>query len=72
MEILIPPNIPQPRGLGFVMIATVDADHAEDKVTRRSRTGFLVYLNSALIFWFYKKQTSCESITFGSEFTAMK
>ena len=54
------------------MSAKVDADHAADTVTRRSRTGFLVYLNSALIFWFSKKQNSCESSTFGSEFTAMK
>ena len=69
---VLPPNMPQPRGLGFVMRAKVDADHAGDTVTRRSRTGFLVYLNSALIFWFSKKQTSCESSTFGSEFTAMK
>ena len=64
--------MPQPRGLGFVMSAKVDADHAADTVTRRSRTGFLVYLNCALIFWFSKKQNSCESSTFGSEFTAMK
>ena len=69
---VLPPNMPQPRGLGFAMRAKVDADHAGDTVTRRSRTGFLVYLNSALIFWFSKKQTSCESSTFGSEFTAMK
>ena len=68
----LPPNMPQPRGLGFVMSAKVDADHAADTVTRRSRTGFLVYLNCALIFWFSKKHNSCESSTFGSEFTAMK
>jgi hypothetical protein len=38
----LPPNMPQPRGLGFIMSAKVDADHASDTVTRRSRTGFLV------------------------------
>ena len=32
--------------------AKVDADYAADTVTRRSRTGFLVQLNCALIFWF--------------------
>ena len=52
--------------------AKVDADHAADMVTRRSLTGFLVYLNCSLIFWFSKKQSSCESSTFVSEFTAMK
>ena len=68
----LPPNMPEPRGLGFVMSAKVDADHASDSTTRRSRTGFLVYLNSALIYWSSKKQNSVESSSFGSEFIAMK
>ena len=34
----LPPIMPQPRGLGFVMRAKVDADHAGDIVTRKSRT----------------------------------
>ena len=50
----------------------VDSDHAGDQVTRRSRTGFLVYLNNALIYWFSKKQTTIETSSFGSEFMAMK
>ena len=53
-------------------IEKVDADHAGDTVTRRSRTGFLIYLNNALVYWFSKKQTSVESSSFGSEFVAMK
>jgi hypothetical protein len=68
----LPPNAPQPRGFGFVMRARVDADHASDTVSRRSRTGFVVYLNSALVYWLSKKQTSVESSSFGSEFVAMK
>ena len=68
----LPPNMPEPRGLGFVMSAKVDADHVSDSTTRRSRTGFLVYLNSALIYWSSKKQNSVESSSFGSEFIAMK
>ena len=66
------PNMPEPRGLGFTVRAKVDADHAADTVTRRSMTGFLVYINSALIYWFSKKQTGVEKCSFGSEFTAMK
>ena len=54
------------------MSAMVDADHAADTTTRRSRTGFIVYLNSAPIYWMSKKQNSVESSSFGSEFTAMK
>ena len=69
---VMPPNMPEPRGLGFIMRAKVDADHASDTVTRRSRTGFLVYLNCAPIYWWSKKQTSVESSSFGSEFIAMK
>ncbi len=71
-EELTPPNMPEPRGFGFVMRAKVDADHAGDTCTRRSRTGFIVYLNSAPIYWLSKKQTGVESSSFGSEFTAMK
>ena len=54
------------------MTAYVDSDHAGDTITRRSRTGFLVFLNRALIFWLSKKQTSIETSSFGAEFTAMK
>ena len=69
---VMPPKMPEPRGTGFVMQAKVDADHASDTVTRRSRTGFFVYLNCAPIYWWSKKQTSVESSSFGSEFVAMK
>lgn len=33
-EEALPPNMPQPRGLGFRMRAKVDADHAGDTITR--------------------------------------
>ena len=68
----IPPNMPKPRGVGVIVSARVDADHAADTTTRRSRTGFLVYINSAPIYWMSKKQNSVESSSFGSEFIAMK
>ena len=50
----------------------VDSDHAADKETRRSRTGFLIFLNMALITWYSKKQMTVESSVFGAEFVAMK
>jgi Reverse transcriptase (RNA-dependent DNA polymerase) len=68
----LPPNMPQPRGMGFVMRAKVDADHTADTTTRGSRTGFIVYLNCAPAYWSSKKQASVESSSFGSEFIAMK
>ena len=48
----------------------VDADHARDKASRRSRTGFMIYMNMALINWLSKKQPTVESAVFGSEFVA--
>lgn len=51
----LPGNMPEPRGQGFVICAKVDADHTGDCVSRRSRTGFLVWINSAMVFWMSKK-----------------
>lgn len=68
----IPPNAPSPRGKPVQMIAFVDSDHAGDTVTRRSRTGVLIYLNCAPILWYSKKQSCVETSTFGSEFMGLK
>ena len=67
-----PGDMPEPRGQGFRMRVYVDCDLGGELVTRRSRTGFAVFLNNAPIYWMSKKQGSCEVSTFGSEFTAMK
>mmetsp|Transcript_21435 Transcript_21435/g.31396 ORF Transcript_21435/g.31396 Transcript_21435/m.31396 type:complete len:109 (-) Transcript_21435:176-502(-) len=66
------PNMPNPRGVGFTMWAFVDSDHAGDLLTRRSCTGYIIFLNSAPIYWFYKHQTSVDMSSFGYEFIAMK
>ena len=50
----------------------IDSDHAGDKETRRSRTGFMIFVNMALIIWHSKKQPTVESSVFGAEFVAMK
>ena len=50
------------------MHAKVDTNHASDTISLCSRTGFLVYLNCALVYWWSKKQTGIESSSFGSEF----
>ena len=68
----LPPNMPEPRGLAFVLSTYIDSDHAGNTITRRSRTGFLVYFNSDLIHWMPKKQNSIETSSFGSDFCAMK
>ena len=47
----IPKNAPSPRRKGFDMIRYVNADLAGDEVIRRSRTGLVIYLNQAPIYW---------------------
>jgi hypothetical protein len=68
----IPNNIPEPWGNEVQMIVLVDADHAGDKITRRSRTGVLIYLNHSPIQWYSEKQNSVETSTLGSEFSALR
>ena len=68
----LPSGMPEPRGVGFTMRAFVDSDFAGELTTRRSRTGYIVFLNSAPIYWFSKRQTCVETSSFGSEFIAMK
>ena len=68
----LPHNIKKPLGHGFKIFCFVDADHAGESLTRRSRTGFIVVLNNAPIYRHSKKQTSIETSTFGSEMMAMK
>ena len=72
LEEELPLNMPTPHGQSMTMRVFVDADHAGEVVTRRSRTGFIVFLNGAPIYWSSKKQNSVETSTFGSEFVAMK
>ena len=72
VEEAIPDKVPQPLGREVDLRMYVDSDHAGDKSTRRSRTGMLIYCNSALIEWVSKKQPTVESSVFGAEFVAMK
>ena len=64
----LPTNMPQPRGMGFVIRAYVDANNAGDSITIRHCNGFLIYLNFTPVYWMSKKQTSVETRFFGSEF----
>ncbi len=68
----IPPNAPPSRGKEIDLRMFVDSDHAGDKLTRRSRTGFLIFLNMSLVIWHSKKQATIETSVFGAEFVAMK
>ena len=49
-----------------------DADHAHDLVTGRSVTGIIAFVGSTPVYWKSTRQTSVQTSTFGSEFTAPK
>lgn len=68
----IPSNAPEPRGKSVVISCFVDANHAGDRVTRRSHTGVLLFCNRAPILWYSKQQNTVETSTFGFEFVAAR
>jgi len=68
----IPHDAPEPRGHSVELTAFIDSDHTGDSVTRQSRTGIFLNVQASPIVWFSKKQTSIETSSFGSEFSAMK
>ena len=68
----LPHDMPEPLGEGVNISCFVDADHAGNKITRRSHTGIIIFLNSAPIIWYSKRQNTVESSTFGSELIALK
>ena len=68
----IPIDAPAPRGREVGIHCFVDASHASDKVTRRSQTGILIFVNKAPVIFYSKRQNLVETCTFGSEFTAIK
>ena len=68
----IPPNAPEPRGKCIDLTLYVDASHADDRLHRRSRSAYILFLNMAPIAWLSKKQATVETSVFGAEFVAMK
>jgi hypothetical protein len=68
----LPHNMPLPRGQPVQMTAFVDASHAANQKTRRSHTGYIIFINRAPILWYSKRQNTVEASTFSSEFLALK
>ena len=64
--------MPEPAGIGVKLTVFCDANHAGNKVNRKSHTGFIIFVNSAPIIWYSKKQNTVESSSFGSEFNALR
>ena len=68
----LPARCPKPRGNSVIISCFVDADHAGNRVTRRSHTGILIFVNNAPILFYSKRQNTVETSTFGSELVAMR
>jgi hypothetical protein len=68
----MPGNAPTAHGKPVEIRCYVDADHAGDKLTRKSQSGIVIFLNQAPTVWYSKKQNTVETSTFGSEFVALK
>ena len=63
----IPSNTPEPLGNMMSVNVFVYASHAGEKLTYRSHTGILVYVNNKPIYWFSKIQSTDKTSTFGAE-----
>ena len=66
----IPDKMPEPKGAKSYVTVMVDADHARDKVTRRSVTGIVLLVNNTPMIWITKRQKTVETSTYGSEMVA--
>ena len=65
-------DTPKPRGLPVWITCYCDSSHAANKVTRKSHTGIVIFLNRAPIQWYSKRQQTIETSACSSEFIAMK
>ena len=64
--------MPEPRGNAVDITCFVDADHAGNRITRRSHTGVIIFVNMSPIIWYSKRQNTVETSTFGSEYVALR
>ena len=68
----MPHNMPQPRGMSVRTTAFVDSSHGANKVTRRSHSGHILFVNRAPVKWMSRRQQTVETSAFSSEFIALK
>eukprot|EP00957_Ditylum_brightwellii_P001429 111734-Ditylum_brightwellii.AAC.2 len=64
--------MPEPRGKPVMKTTFVDANLLHDVITRRSCTGITHLLNKTPIDWFFNRQNTVETATYGSEFAAAR
>ena len=68
----LPYDMPVPRGVGVSITAFVDESFSQNKKTRKSHSGFIIFVNRVSISWFIKRHTTMETSTFSAECIAMK
>jgi hypothetical protein len=68
----MPPNAPPPLGKPVTVRLMTDSDLAGCTKTRRSRTGYILMVNNALIAAYSKRQATIETSVYGAEFLALK
>ena len=61
----IPRDAPEAKMEELKLTFYVDANHANDKISRKSVSGYILMINSAPIIWMSKRQGSVESSTYG-------
>ena len=67
-----PAGMPTPLGKPVKIRTFLDADLADNVVTRRSHTGIFIFVNNSLIVQYSKKQNAVEPATFGAEMVAIR
>ena len=64
--------MPEARGIEVDVNVFVDADHAGNKIIRRSHTSIILFCNMTPIVCYSNRQNTVETSTFGSEFIALR
>ena len=72
VEEQVPEDVPPTRGKRVVMTTYKDANLYHDLTTGRAVTGVIHLLNQTPVDWFTKKQSTVETATYGSEFSAAR
>ena len=69
---LLPTNAPKALGAPVILTHYVDANLYHNMITGRSVTGIIHFINQTPIDSFSKKQATCETATYGSEFVVAR
>ena len=64
-------KMPRPGGISVVKSEFVYASHRAKKVTRRSHSCYVLFVNRAPVKWIIKRQQTVEKSAFSSDFIAL-